>query len=258
MKTIGLLGGLSWESTAEYYRIINETVRDRLGGLHSAKIVMVSLDFAEIEAMQVEGRWEDAGQVLAQAARELQAAGADIILICSNTMHKVAEAVEAAVSVSLLHIADATESRIPMATMPMLHRREEASREPGVFRTCVGMDPRRTVGLLGTAFTMEQSFYRERIEGMGHAVLVPNAEDRQIVHRIIYEELCLGIVREESRQEYHRIMQDLVERGADGIILGCTEIELLVDPADDAIAPLLPTTRIHAEEAVDWAIADRR
>ena len=217
---------------------------------------MVSVDFAEIEAMQVDGLWDDAGRALAQAAKQLEAAGADIILICSNTMHKVADAVEEAISVPLLHIADATESRIPMATMPMLHRREKARSDPGIQRTCVGMDPRRTVGLLGTAFTMEQPFYRERIESLGHTVLVPDADDRSIVHRIIYDELCLGIVREESRREYHRIMQGLVDRGADGIILGCTEIELLVDPDDDSIAPLLPTTRIHAEAAVEWAIAE--
>lgn len=254
MKTIGLIGGMSWESTAEYYRIINETVRDRLGGLHSAKVVLVSVDFAEIEAMQVEGRWDDAGAMLAGAARQLEAAGADIVLICTNTMHMVADEVEAAISVPLLHIADATESRIPTATMPMLHRREKAE-STEIWRTCIGMDPRRTVGLLGTAFTMERSFYRERIEHWGHTVLTPAAEDRAIVHRIIYEELCLGIVREESRQQYHRVMQGLVDRGADGIILGCTEIELLVDPDDDSIAPLLPTTRIHAEAAVEWALS---
>lgn len=251
MKTIGLIGGMSWESTAEYYRIINETVRDRMGGLHSAKIVLVSVDFAEIEAMQVEGRWDDAGEALADAARQLESAGADFILICTNTMHKVAEAVEAATDIPLLHLVDATETEIPMRTMPMLLKEVENEEFP---ITCVGMDPSRTVGLLGTAFTMEQPFYRERLERFGHTVLVPEAEDRAIVHRIIYDELCLGIVREESRAEYQRIMRSLVDRGAHGIILGCTEIELLIDPEDDSIAPLLPTTRIHAEAAVDWAL----
>jgi aspartate racemase len=253
MKTIGLIGGLSWESTAEYYRIINETVGDRLGGLHSARIMMVSVDFAEIEVMQMEGRWGEAGEALSQAARQLESAGAACVLICSNTMHRVADAVVAATDLHFIHIADATATRIPLATIPMLERRQH-EREPGVFKTCIGMNPTRTVGLLGTAFTMEQSFYRERLEKWGHTVLVPGAGDRAIVHRIIYDELCLGMVRKESRAEYERIMRGLVDRGADGIILGCTEIEFLVDPDDDSIAPLLPTTRIHAEAAVEWAL----
>lgn len=231
MKTIGLIGGMSWESTAEYYRIINETVRDRLGGLHSAKIVMVSVDFAEIEAMQAEARWDDAGESLAAAAKQLEAAGADCVLICTNTMHKVADVVEGAVALPLLHLADATAERI-LAT------------ESG-----------RTVGLLGTAFTMEQSFYKDRLATHGLDVIVPESDDRAIVHRIIYDELCLGIVREESRAEYQRIMRALVESGADAIVLGCTEIELLIDPADTSIAPLYPTSRIHAEAAVEWALA---
>ena len=251
MKIIGLIGGLSWESTAEYYRIINETVRKKLGGLHSAKVVMVSVDFAEIERMQVESRWDDAGEELSRAARQLEAAGAEIILICSNTMHKVADAIEAATNIPLLHIADATAVEIPIPTIRML---PQAPEEDGIIATCHGMSPQRTVGLLGTAFTMEQPFYRERLEKFGQAVLVPEAEDRAIVHRIIYEELCLGIVREDSRAEYHRIMRDLVARGAHGIVLGCTEIELLIDPDDGSIAPLFPTTRIHAEAAVDWAL----
>lgn len=240
MKTIGLIGGMSWESTAEYYRIINETVRDRLSHrgqatmLHSAEIVMISVDFAEIEAMQVEGRWDDAGDALATAAKRLEAAGADIVLICSNTMHKVADTVGAATSIPLLHLADATAERI------------------------VKMNPDiksgPTIGLLGTAFTMEQAFYRDRLASHGLSVLVPETDDRAIVHRIIYDELCLGIVREESRAEYHRIMQGLVERGAQGIVLGCTEIELLVNPDVPFQVPLYPTTRIHAEAAVDWAL----
>lgn len=254
MKTIGLIGGMSWESTAEYYRIINETVRNRLGGLHSAKVLMVSVDFAEIEAMQAKGQWDDASDALATAAKQLEAAGAECILICSNTMHKVADVVEAATSLHFIHIADSTESRIPFDTIPMLERRQK-EKEPGILQTCIGMHPSRTVGLLGTLFTMEQDFYRKRLEEWGHNVLVPDEVDRAIVHRIIYEELCLGIVREESRAEFERIMHTFVDRGADGIILGCTEIELLVDPDDDSIAPLFPTTRIHAEAAVDWALS---
>ena len=256
MKTIGLIGGMSWESTAEYYRIINETVRDRLGGLHSGNIVMVSVDFAEIEALQVEGRWSDAGAALAQAAHQLEVAGADCILICSNTMHIVADVVESATNLHFIHIADATAFRIPLDTILVLKRRQRQE-EPGVFRTCIGLNPARTVGLLGTAFTMEQDFYRKRLEDVGHTVLVPEADDRAIIHRVIYEELCLGTVRQESRTEYERIMRDLIKRGAVGIILGCTEIELLVD-ADTPFEgiPLFPTSRIHAEAAVDWALSE--
>lgn len=239
MKTIGLIGGMSWESTAEYYRIINETVRDRLGGLHSAKIVLVSVDFAEIEAMQVGGRWNDAGQALAAAARQLEAAGAEVILICTNTMHKVADAVEAATSLPLLHLADATARQILAWKSPISGGATHQT---------------KTVGLLGTAFTMEQAFYKDRLASHGHTVLVPEEADRAIVHRIIYEELCLGIVREESRAEYVRIMQSLIDRGAQGIVLGCTEIELLIDPEGESAVPLFPTSRIHAEAAVDWAL----
>jgi aspartate racemase len=245
MKTIGLIGGMSWESTAEYYRIINETVRDRLGGLHSGKIVMISVDFADIEAMQVEGRWDDAGMALAAAARQVEAAGADVALICTNTMHKVFDIVAAAVDMPLLHLADATADRI-LAALPAYHNPAHSSPD-------ISSGP--TVGLLGTAFTMEQDFYRGRLEQHGLTVFVPEADDRVIVHRVIYEELCLGIISEESRAEYHRIMRGLVQRGAQGIILGCTEIELLIDPETlfDGI-PLYPTSRIHAEAAVDWAL----
>lgn len=240
MKTIGLIGGMSWESTAEYYRIINETVRDRLGGLHSGKIVMVSVDFAEIEAMQVEGRWDDAAVMLANAARQLESAGADCVLICTNTMHKVAEAVKSATDLHFIHIADATALRIKVAS-PLVGDLESI----------------RTVGLLGTAFTMEQEFYRGRLEELGHTVLVPNTADRAIVHRVIYDELCLGIVREESRKEYRRIIRKLIKDGAEGIILGCTEIELLIDPAKTINGvKMFPTSRIHAEAAVDWALKD--
>lgn len=233
MKAIGLIGGMSWESTAEYYRIINETVRDRLGGLHSAKLVMVSVDFAEIEAMQFEDRWDDAGEALAGAARQLEAAGAEGVLICTNTMHKVADVVDAATDLPLLHLADATAERI-LADPAQIN----------------------IVGLLGTAFTMEQAFYKDRLASHGLYVLVPESADREIVHRVIYDELCLGIVREESRAEYERIIQSLIDQGAQGIVLGCTEIELLIDPEGASPVPLYPTSRIHAEAAVDWSLAD--
>lgn len=235
MKTIGLIGGMSWESTAEYYRIINQQVKERLGGLHSAKIVMVSVDFAEIESMQVEARWSDAGQALAQAARQLEAGGADCILICTNTMHKVYADVQAATALPVVHLADATADRV-------------------LADFSVG-DSSVEIGLLGTAFTMEQAFYRDRLASHNISVLVPDQVDRAIVHRIIYEELVLGIVREESRAEYHRIMQKLVDRGVRGIVLGCTEIELLIDPDGESPVPLYPTSRIHAEAAVDWALS---
>ncbi|MFI0901060.1 aspartate/glutamate racemase family protein [Streptomyces sp. NPDC020983] len=229
MQTIGLIGGMSWESTAEYYRYVNEFTRDRLGGLHSARCVVYSVDFAEIERLQVRGRWEEAGEVLAAAARSLEAAGADLLLLCTNTMHKVADVVAAAVSVPLLHLADATA---------------QAVRASGV----------RQVGLLGTAFTMEQDFYRARLEAAGLDVLVPDAEGRALVHHVIYEELCLGIVRDESRDAYRGVIEDLVGAGAEGVILGCTEIELLVGPQDSPV-PLFPTARIHAEAAVNAALS---
>jgi aspartate racemase len=249
MKTIGLIGGMSWESTAEYYRIINETVRERLGGLHSGKIVMVSVDFAEIEAMQVEGRWDDAGGALATAARQVESAGADVALICTNTMHRVFDSVAAAVDIPLLHLADATAERV-LAALPADDNPAHSS--PGIKP---GPTVSFTVGLLGTAFTMEQDFYRGRLEQHGLTVLVPEPDDRAIVHRVIYDEVCLGIIREESRAEYERIMRSLIDSGAQGIILGCTEIELLVDPDSrfEGI-PLYPTSRIHAEAAVDWAL----
>lgn len=235
MKTIGLIGGMSWESTAEYYRVINESVRDQLGGLHSAKIVLVSVDFAEIEAMQAQGRWKDAGDALAGAARQLEAAGADVVLICTNTMHKVADAVEAATNLPLLHLADATAERI-LTDHPHIKSR-------------------LTIGLLGTAFTMEQAFYKDRLANHGFTVLVPEKLDRVMVHRIIYDELCLGIVRDESKAEYERIIQTLIDRGAQGIVLGCTEIELLIDPDGESAVPLFPTSLIHAEAAVKWALS---
>ncbi|MFI9235710.1 aspartate/glutamate racemase family protein [Streptomyces sp. NPDC053079] len=230
MKTIGLIGGMSWESTAEYYRILNERTRERLGGLHSARCVLHSVDFAEIEQLQVQGRWAEAGEVLAGAARSLEAAGADLLLICTNTMHKVADSVEAAVSVPLLHLADATAAAVRAAGL-------------------------RRVGLLGTAFTMEQDFYRGRLTAGGLDVRVPDSEGRALVHRVIYEELCLGVVREESRAAYRRVVEDLVAEGAEGVILGCTEIELLIGPEDSPV-PVFPTARLHAEAAVDAALAE--
>lgn len=218
-----MLGGMSWESSAEYYRLANVLVRERLGGLHSAKVVLHSVDFAEIERMQVDGRWDEAGKVLAEAAAGLRAAGADLLLICTNTMHKVYDQVSAAVDVPVLHLADTTAAAIKAAGLS-------------------------TVGLLGTAFTMDQPFYRERLESHGLTVLLPSPEDRATVHRIIYDELCLGVVREESRRAY----QDVITRftGAQGVILGCTEIELLIRQ-DDVDLPVFPTTRLHVEAAVE-------
>ncbi|MFF4294392.1 aspartate/glutamate racemase family protein [Streptomyces vinaceus] len=228
MKTIGLLGGMSWESTAEYYRLLNELTRDRLGGLHSARCVLYSVDFADIEHLQAEGRWAEAGEVLAEAGRRLEAAGADLVLICTNTMHKVADRVQDALSVPLLHLADATADAVKGA---------------GLTR----------VGLLGTAFTMEQEFYRGRLAASGLEVCVPDAEGRALVHRVIYEELCRGVVREESRAAYQAVIQELVAAGAQGIILGCTEIELLIGAGDSPV-PVFPTARIHAEAAVEAAL----
>jgi aspartate racemase len=226
MLTIGMLGGMSWESSAEYYRLANVLVRERLGGLHSAKIVLHSVDFAEIERMQVEGRWDDAGKALAEGAAQVQAGGADFLLICTNTMHKVFDQVQAAVDIPVIHLGDTTAAAIRKAGLT-------------------------TVGLLGTGFTMDQPFYRERLESHGLNVLLPSPEDRATVHRIIYDELCLGIVREPSRRAY----QDVIARfeGAQGVILGCTEIELLISQADVPL-PVFPTTRLHVEAAVDRAI----
>jgi aspartate racemase len=225
MLTIGMLGGMSWESSAEYYRLANVLVRERLGGLHSAKIVLHSVDFAEIERMQVEGRWDDAGKALADGAARVQAGGADFLLICTNTMHKVFDQVQAAVDIPVIHLGDTTAAAIKKAGLT-------------------------TVGLLGTGFTMDQPFYRERLESHGLKVLLPSPEDRATVHRIIYDELCLGIVREPSRRAY----QDVVARfeGAQGVILGCTEIELLISQADVPL-PVFPTTRLHVEAAVERA-----
>jgi aspartate racemase len=229
MKRIGLLGGMSWESSHLYYRLVNEIVRDRLGGVHSADCVMISVDFAEIETLQAAGAWEAAGERLALEAQRLVAAGADFLVLCTNTMHKVAETVEAAVDVPLLHLGDVTAG---------------AAEQAGC----------RTLGLLGTGFTMSQDFYRDRIASHGLTVLVPDPDQQAMVHRVIYDELVRGIVREESRAAYVAVIDDLVARGCDGIILGCTEIELLVGP-DDVPVTSLPTTRLHAIAAVEAALA---
>ncbi len=220
---------MSWQSSAEYYRLANELVHERLGGLHSARLVLVSVDFADIEQLQVSGEWERAGELLAEAAKSAESGGAELLLLCTNTMHKVAEQVQAAVSVPLLHLADATAA--------------------AVRRAGIG-----TVGLLGTAFTMEQDFYRARLAGHGLRVIVPPAEDREAVHRIIYDELCLGDVRGTSRQVYRDVIRRLEREGAEGVVLGCTEIELLIAPEDSSV-PVFPTTRLHVEAAVDWALA---
>jgi aspartate racemase len=230
MKTIGLLGGMSWESTELYYRWLNEGIKERLGGLHSAQITLVSVDFEEIERLQHDDRWDEAGAQLARAARQVEVAGADFLLICTNTMHKVAPQIERAINIPLLHIADATAGAVQQ----------------------VGM---QTIGLLGTNFTMEQEFYRGRLQDKyGLQVLIPAPEERQIVHRIIYDELVLGIVRDESRAQYLRIMRHLVDQGAQGIIEGCTEIVMLVQQEHTPI-PLFDTTAIHAAAAVDRALS---
>jgi len=229
VKTAGLLGGMSWESTVPYYQVINRVVGERLGRLHSAKLVLYSVDFQEIEELQHAGRWAEAGEVLVAAGRAVQRAGADFLVLCTNTMHKVAPQIEAAVGIPLLHIADATAARVRAAGL-------------------------RRVGLLGTKFTMEEEFYRGRLErDHGLEVLVPGADQRQTVHRVIYEELCRGRVRDESRLEYQRIVRDLVGRGAAGVILGCTEIGLLLGP-QDAEVPLFDTAQIHAEEAARYSL----
>ena len=220
---------MSWESTIPYYRQINQAIKERLGGLHSAKVVLYSVDFHEVERLQHSGDWEAAGELLAFAARALESAGADFLVLCTNTMHKVAPAIEAAVRIPLFHIADPTA---------------EAIKDAGLS----------TVGLLGTRFTMEQAFYKDRLrERHGRQVLIPNKNDRDVIHRVIYEELCLGRVVEASRDEYRRIMAELVDHGAEGIVLGCTEISLLA-AQQDASVPLFDTTAIHARMAAEWAL----
>lgn len=230
MKTIGLLGGMSWESTQTYYRLLNENVKTALGGLHSAKVVLYSVDFAEIEALQHQGNWDETARILSAAAQAVESAGAEVLLIGTNTMHKVAPQIEAAISIPLLHIADATAQVLLDA----------------------GID---CIGLLGTRFTMEQAFYRERLEAKGIEVLTPKATQRDRIHQIIYEELCQGVISERSRAEYLAVVDDLAAHGAQGVILGCTEIGLLIQQAHTPV-PLFDTTRIHAKQAVAYALGN--
>jgi aspartate racemase len=229
VKRIGLLGGMSWESSAEYYRLINEATRDRLGGLHSADCLLRSVDFVEVERLQRAGDWNEAGALLAAEAAALEAGGAELLVLCTNTMHKVADAITDAIEIPFVHIADTTAQAV-------LGR---------------GL---KTVGLLATAYTMEQDFYVGRLrEVHGLDVLVPDEPDRRIVHDVIYQELCVGVIDDDSRTEYRRIIAGLADRGAEGILLGCTEIDLLVGP-DDAPVPVFDTTRLHAYRAVDLAL----
>lgn len=228
MKTIGLIGGMSWESSVEYYRLMNEEVKRRLGGLHSAKCILYSVDFEEIERFQAEGQWDKAGKLLGDVAYSLEKAGADFIVICTNTMHKVVQAIEKKITVPILHIADATAVQIKQAGI-------------------------HTVGLLGTKYTMEQDFYKSRIQSKGIKVLIPNDYEREMVNKIIYQELCLGTIKESSKDYYKQVIRNLINRGAEGIILGCTEIGLLVKQAD-AEVPLFDTTTIHAIEAVNKSL----
>lgn len=222
MKTLGMIGGMSWESTATYYRLINEGVKRECGGLHSAKIILYSVDFAEIEDLQVKSMWDDAGKIIGHAAVKLEQAGADSLMICTNTMHKVVDQVSGRISIPLLHIADATAEKII---------------EDGV----------NCVGLLGTSFTMEQEFYRGRLEKkFGLQVVTPETRDRKIVHDVIFKELCLGRILPESRREYKRIVEELIKKGAEAVILGCTEISLLLRP-EDSYLKLYDTTALHAE-----------
>ena len=231
MKTIGLLGGMSWESTLTYYSLINQGVRDQLGGLHSAELVLYSVEFAEIEKLQNAGLWEEAGRLLATAAKKIESAGARALLICTNTMHKVASQVEAAIDIPLLHIADATG------------------------RIIVGKGMKK-VGLLGTRFTMEEDFYKGRLtEKFGIEVIIPSPEERDLVHRVIYDELCCGKIKEASKNSYADIVNNLGRQGAEAVILGCTEISLLIKE-QDASLPLLDTTAIHAREAVRFALEE--
>lgn len=229
MKTIGLIGGLSWESSAEYYRLINRAVRVRRGGLHAANIVMHSLDFAPVAALQAAGDWAALDEAMVEASRALERAGADMLLICSNTMHRCAGAIEAASPLPLVHIANPVTTAIETAGL-------------------------RRVGLLGTAFTMEQDFYKGRMAEAGLDVVVPDAAGRAAVHRIIYDELVQGVIRDAARAEYRAVIDALVERGAQAIVLGCTEIMLLVGP-DDSAVPLFDTLTLHVEAAVAEALS---
>jgi len=232
MKTIGLLGGMSWESTALYYQQINKMVHGKLGKLHSAKVIINSVDFEEIAALQAKGLWQEAGAYLAEQALNLEKAGAECILVCTNTMHKIAPQIEAAITVHFIHIADATAKEI-------------VSQDIG------------KVALLGTAFTMEQDFYKARLQDHGIDVIIPNEADRKIVHRIIYEELCLGVTNPDSQQKYIAIVERLIAEGAEGIILGCTEICMLIGELKFSV-PLFDTTTIHAKEAVSFSLNENK
>lgn len=230
MKTIGLIGGLSWESSIEYYRIINQTVRERLGGLHSAECVMYSFDFAEIESLQASGDWQTATHRMIAAARQVERGGADCIVICSNTMHRMADDVQNAIDIDLIHIADATAKAI---------------KDQGLSQ----------IGLLGTRFTMEQDFYKGRLIQLHDLdVRIPDEDERTIVHNIIYKELVVGEIKDKSREAYQAVIAGLVEDGASGIILGCTEIELLISKPEHSPVPVFPTTYLHAVAAVDYAL----
>ncbi|MBO0999982.1 aspartate/glutamate racemase family protein [Bacillus sp. SD075] len=228
MKTIGLIGGMSWESSLEYYRLINEEVKAKLGGLHSAKCILYSVDFQEIERYQANGDWESSGKLLGDVALSLEKAGAEMIVICTNTMHKVIGYIEEKVSLPILHIADSTANQIQKSKIS-------------------------TVGLLGTKYTMEQDFYKKRMESKGIKVLIPNDEDRKVINKVMYEELCLGEIQPSSRDYYKKVIKGLVDGGAEGIILGCTEIGLLVKPEDSEV-PLFDTAVIHAIETVNMAL----
>jgi amino-acid racemase len=229
VKTIGLIGGMSWESSIEYYRIINETTRTKLGGLHSAKSLMYSVDFAEVEILQHQGKWAEAADMLVDAAKRLENGGADFIVLCTNTMHKVAEEIQASVQIPLLHIADATAQVV---------------KDSGI----------RAVGLLGTRFTMEEEFYKGRLsQQYGLQVHIPNAQERDVIHRVIYDELVVGEIKQHSKEQYLGIIERMLAQGAEGVILGCTEIGLLIHKQDSRVS-LFDTTRIHAEAAVEYAL----
>jgi aspartate racemase len=230
VKTIGLIGGMSWESTASYYRIVNEEIRRRLGGFTSAKCILYSVDFGEIEQMQTSGDWEASGALLNRAAKSLEAAGADFFIVCTNTMHKVADLITRDVHIPFLHIADMTADAII---------------EKGI----------RSVGLLGTKYTMSDNFYSSRLEERGLEVIVPSASDQEIVNRIVYEELCAGVIKDSSRQEFKRVIASLIDKGIEGVVLGCTEIGLLISP-DDVTIPVFDTAEIHALRTVDYALGD--
>ncbi|WP_036127059.1 aspartate/glutamate racemase family protein [Lysinibacillus sphaericus] len=230
MKTIGLIGGMSWESSAAYYRLMNEQVKQRLGGLHSANCILYSVDFQQIEHFQAKGEWDKAGNVLAQAAQSLERAGADFVIICTNTMHKVIDIIEAAITIPILHIADATARQIKEADL-------------------------QKIALLGTKYTMEQAFYKARVEGFGIEVIVPDSHERMEVNRIIYEELCLGIIKQDAKSYYIQVVEELVQAGAQGVILGCTEIGLLIQQEDISV-PVFDTAAIHAQTAVSMAIQE--